>query len=305
MWCISPLTLFDAADPATLRISTSRGSVTSLSPTVTQLPLRQRPPRANSASQSARKWNQQVTGQRSRASSAVGIRSRPPQLEVRCTSAFSRRPDGARSQVGQRSPSVGERSTGVVHRARFKDSPYLEVWCDAAPVYPIATPPAVDNMHLWPRSKKAWEMRVVETPLFLTDPTEEAAADDDDYVVDEDFTPPPPPAPQESSETLVAPMEDASSTDLEVKLSMPSRPQAPTPPTSCRSKSARPILSTSCVGSPTPRGRPGSAASSMSSDSVGLTEDGSALIDYDTQLQRHTWRMEVPGDPLGLKWVDS
>ena len=173
----------------------------------------------------------------------------------------------------------------------------MEVWCDAAPVYPVATPPPA-NMHRWPRTQKAWEMRVVETPLFLTDPTEEAAEDDDDYVVDDDYTPPPRLVPQESSEVL---MEDASSMDMEVKLSMPSRPPAPTPPISCRSKSARPILSTSCVGSPTPRGRPGSAASSMSSDSVGLTEDGSVLLDYDTQLARHTWRMEVPGDPLGLK----
>ncbi|KAK2174938.1 hypothetical protein NP493_765g01014 [Ridgeia piscesae] len=55
------------------------------------------------------------------------------------------------------------------------------------------------------------------------------------------------------------------------------------------------------MGRPTPRGRSGTAAAAMKTDSVGLTEDVSGCLDYDTQLHKHTWKMEIPGDPLGLK----
>lgn len=171
----------------------------------------------------------------------------------------------------------------------------MEVWCDAAPVYPTPSP---GSMYVWPRTKKAWETRVLETPLFLNDATAEVK-DEDDYI-EEDYAEDDYP-PQVSSEAIFVPMEDVSSTDLDVKLSTPTRPQAPTPPTSSRAKSARPILMSSHTTSPMSRGRPGSAASSVSSDSIGVNEDGSALLDYDTQLHKHGWRMEVPGDPLALK----
>ena len=284
------------------RSSSRIGDNSTLSPTVCKLPLRQRPPRAAAvASQSLRKVNQRVTGHTLRASSATRCRSEPPQLTVRCTSALSYHSENSPSRTGRPSTNVAERSS--LHRARFKDAPYLEVWCDVAPVS------LTGSMHVWPRAKKAWDTRVTETPVFLIDPTEEVAKDDDsDYagpaITANDF-----PA-QPSSETIV-PIEDVAMDDLEVKLSVPSRPHAPTP--TCRVKSARPVLMGPQSPGPSPRarpvsaailtsrGRPGSAASSASSESMEAAEVGYPLLDYDTQLQRHGWRMEVPGDPLGLK----
>ena len=281
--------------------STSRIGDSSLSPTICKLPLRQRPPRAAAAaSQSFRKANQRVTGQKLRASSAARCRSEPPQLTLRCTSALSYRSDNSASRTGRPSSNVGERLS--VHRARFKDSPYLEVWCDVAPVSLNASPPG--SMIVWPRAKKAWDTRVPETPLFLNDPTEDVGKDDEsDYAGPVDDIP-----AQPSSDTILVPIQDVAMDDLEVKLSVPPRPHAPTP--TCRVKSARPVLMGPQSTAPSPRarplsaailtsrGRPGSAASSASSESV---EDGTALLDYNTQLQKHGWRMEVPGDPLGLK----
>ena len=31
------------------------------------------------------------------------------------------------------------------------------------------------------------------------------------------------------------------------------------------------------------------------------TADCSNVLDYDTELKKHGWKMEIPGDPLGLK----